>query len=53
MENKKVSTDQALNADLYGATAYIRDEPQCPANGTYTIGIVSAKAACTVAGHTL
>ena len=53
MENKKVSTDTPATTDLYGATAYIRDEPQCPANGTYTIAAVSTKANCTVAGHTL
>ena len=53
MENKKVTTDTPVNSDLYGATSYIRDEPTCPASGTYTIGNVATKAVCTVAGHTL
>ena len=53
MENKKVSTDTPAATELYGATKYIRDEPTCPANGTYTVGDVSTKAACTIAGHTL
>ena len=39
--------------DLYGSTAYIRDEPQCPANGTYTLTAVDTKTTCTIAGHTL
>ena len=53
MENKKISTSTPVNADLYGATAYIRDEPQCPAAGTYALLAVDTKATCTVAGHTL
>ena len=53
LEQKKTSSAVPVNADLFGATLYIRDTPQCPANGTYTLGIVSAKPLCTVAGHTL
>ena len=53
LENKKVGTDVAVPGDLYGATSYIRQEPACPANGTYAILAVDTKATCTVAGHTL
>ena len=53
LEQKKTNTDSPGDSDLFGATLYIRDEPQCPANGTYTIAAVSTKANCTVAGHTL
>jgi prepilin-type N-terminal cleavage/methylation domain-containing protein len=55
LENKKVSTDTPGTGanGLYGATLYIRDEPTCPAAGGYTIGTVSEKPKCNVAGHTL
>ena len=53
LENKKVSTDSPNAGDLYGATLYIRDQPSCPAAGTYALGTVSAKPTCTVGGHTL
>ena len=54
LENKKVNTDAPVATELYGATLYIRDQPTCPANGTYTIGQVSAKPLCVgTTGHTL
>jgi prepilin-type N-terminal cleavage/methylation domain-containing protein len=53
LENKKVSTDTPNTGDLYGPTLYIRDEPTCPANGTYVLGTVSAKPTCSVTGHSL
>ena len=56
LENKKVSTDNCVATDIYGATLYIRDEPTCPATaGAYNIGIVSAKPLCTgvPASHTI
>src|SRR5436189_2761558 len=53
LENKKVSTDTPTATLLYGATLYIRDEPTCPAAGGYTLGTVSEKPLCNVAGHTL
>jgi prepilin-type N-terminal cleavage/methylation domain-containing protein len=56
LEAKKVNTDTPVATDLYGTTAYIRDEPSCPGGGTYTPGLVSAKPVCSLAGtagHTL
>ena len=56
LEAKKVNTDSPLSTDLYGSTLYIRAEPTCPANGTYTIGNVAIKPVCSLAateGHTL
>ena len=53
LEQKKVSTDTPVDADLFGNTLYIRDKPACPAAGTYTLGTVSDKPTCTVAGHTI
>ena len=53
LENKKVSTESPNTGDLYGPTLYIRDQPSCPAAGSYTLGTVSEKPTCSVAGHTL
>ena len=53
LENKKTSTDSPTAADLYGPTKYIRDEPTCPASGTYSINAVDARPSCTIADHTL
>ena len=53
MENKKSRADTPTTADLYGPTKYIRDEPSCPASGTYSINAVGLKPTCTISGHTL
>ena len=52
LEAKKVSTDTPATTDLYGPTLYIREEPSCPASGTYSINQVSVKPTCTVGNHT-
>jgi prepilin-type N-terminal cleavage/methylation domain-containing protein len=55
LENKKVNSDIPASTDLYGANAYIRDEPTCPGGGTYTPEDVQTKPTCTLStvGHTL
>ena len=53
LENKKGSADTPTATDLYGAAKYIRDEPTCPAGGTYALNTVDSKPTCTVADHTL
>ena len=53
LENKKTAADTPLTTDLYGATKYIRDEPTCPASGTYSINAVDSKPTCTITDHTL
>jgi prepilin-type N-terminal cleavage/methylation domain-containing protein len=55
LEMKKASADTVGDADLFGATLYIKDKPECPGGGSYTLGIVSAKVVCTLttAGHSL
>ncbi len=47
LEMKKVNTDSPANTDLYGADKYIREEPTCPAGGSYTVGQVDTKISCT------
>jgi type II secretory pathway pseudopilin PulG len=53
LEQKKVPTDTPATTDLYGTDKYIRDEPLCPANGTYTINPVGTKPTCSVTDHTI
>jgi general secretion pathway protein G len=53
LETKQISSATCNASDIYGPTLYIRDTPACPANGGYTIGLVSEKPTCNVAGHTL
>ena len=56
LEQKKTDASLPVAADIFGATAYIRDEPTCPSGGGYTLGIVSARVTCPnggTQGHTL
>ena len=55
LEQKKTSTALPTPADIFGATLYIRDEPTCPANGTYRLKTVAEKPEClgSGGGHTL
>jgi len=50
LETKQTSSASPGEAALYGPTLYIRDTPNCPANGTYAIGAVSAKPTCNLNG---
>ena len=52
LEQRKTNSDVPTDADLFGATSYIREKPGCPAGGTYTLNQVDAKPACTIADHT-
>ena len=49
LEMKKTNADTPTTTDLYGSTNYIRDEPKCPASGTYSINAVDTKPACSLA----
>ena len=55
MEKKKNNSDTPVATDLYGADAYIRDEPGCPGGGDYTLTQVDTRPTCTLStvGHTL
>jgi len=56
LEQKKTVTDSPDDTDLFGATQYIRDKPECPGGGTYLIGNVAARVTCTLSttqGHSL
>ena len=53
MDQKKDTGAAVVDADLFGATAYIKAKPACPAGGTYTLGNVGANPTCTTATHVL
>ncbi len=52
LESKAAANVVPGNDELYGPDKYLREEPRCPANGTYAIMALDAKPSCTVAGHT-
>jgi prepilin-type N-terminal cleavage/methylation domain-containing protein len=55
MELKKNNSDTPADTELFGATLYIKDKPECPGGGTYSILAVDTKITCTLsaAGHSL
>jgi len=53
LNNKKGDADVPGDADLFGPGAEIAKKPDCPGNGTYTIGAVNDKPTCSVAEHAL
>ena len=55
MENRKTNADTPGVTDLFGNTAYIRVQPQCPGGGTYTLNNVATDPACSLSasGHVL
>jgi prepilin-type N-terminal cleavage/methylation domain-containing protein len=53
LEQRKDLTDTPSSTDLFGATAYIRETPECPGGGTYNLQKVDTKPTCTITGHSL
>ena len=53
VENKMVSSATPVDADLFGPMLYLRDKPECPAGGTYTLNRVRAKPVCSINGHAI
>src|SRR3954470_7869277 len=49
LEQKKTGSDSPTDADLFGPTLSVREKPNCPANGSYTLGTVDAKPTCSIA----
>jgi prepilin-type N-terminal cleavage/methylation domain-containing protein len=50
LENRKVPTDAVTDADIFGASLYIKSKPTCPAGGTYSVTTVAAAPTCSVGG---
>jgi prepilin-type N-terminal cleavage/methylation domain-containing protein len=53
VENGRADGDSPVDADLFGATRYMKLKPKCPAGGTYDLTAVGANATCTIASHSL
>jgi prepilin-type N-terminal cleavage/methylation domain-containing protein len=56
LEQKKTTSDTPQDTDLFGTTAYIRDKPDCPGGGSYTLDTVGNRVTCSLsstAGHSL
>ena len=53
VETGKKNGDVATDADLFGATSYMKQKPACPAGGDYDLTSIGLNAKCTVNGHTL
>jgi prepilin-type N-terminal cleavage/methylation domain-containing protein len=54
LEQKENNSDTPVDTDLFGSTSYIRDKPECPGGGTYTLQAVDTKVSCNLpatAGH--
>ena len=47
---KKQPTDVPTDADIFGPDKAIREKPQCPAGGIYTLNAVSNLPSCSVHG---
>ena len=52
-DSGKVATDVPTATELFGPSAYIPETPKCSKRGFYSLGAVSDKPRCSVAGHTL
>jgi len=56
IDTGKDTVDTPALSDLVGTNLYLRMTPYCPAGGTYTLGSVGEKVACSlgaIEGHTL
>lgn len=51
LENRKMEGETPTDADLFGATRYVREKPVCPKGGIYSINPVGTKPTCTMPGH--
>jgi prepilin-type N-terminal cleavage/methylation domain-containing protein len=53
LEMKKGDNDTPGDGDLFGPNNSIREKPDCPSGGTYTLGSVADRPTCSVADHKL
>ena len=53
LENKKTQSETPEPGDLFGPGKYIKQEPKCPAGGTYSLNTVEEKPACSLPGHAI
>ena len=48
MDFKQAATATPGTADLYGTTNYVKNTPDCPSGGSYTIGDMSTRPTCSI-----
>lgn len=53
VEHAKKDGDVPAEDELVGPSLYIKQDPICPAGGTYTFNGIGANATCTIDGHSL
>jgi prepilin-type N-terminal cleavage/methylation domain-containing protein len=53
LEAKKGDNDVPTDADLFGKDKGMEKKPECPANGTYTLGSIAENPTCSVPDHVL
>lgn len=54
MEQNKNTSDTPDTTDLFGAGAYITNEPKCPATGdSYSLNKVDQSPSCSILDHSL
>src|SRR5438105_14410015 len=53
VENAKKDGDVPANAELIGASLYMKQDPTCPGGGTHSLNGIGANATCTIHGHSL
>jgi hypothetical protein len=53
LENRKTAAAVPTWNDLVGPLKYIKEQPACPAGGTYTINAMAQRPTCSVPGHEL
>ena len=53
MDNNKANGDTCTMQNLTtGENPYLKSEPKCPSNGTYTVGNVGTSPSCSINTHT-
>ena len=51
LENKKELGDVPSEAELFGPAQYLRERPECPQGGVYTVGAVGENPKCSIQEH--
>src|SRR5262249_8295779 len=53
LETRKGPGAQPKDSDLFGMAGYLRQRPECPSGGFYSIGKIKEPPTCTILDHVL
>jgi prepilin-type N-terminal cleavage/methylation domain-containing protein len=53
LEKGKTVGDEPDPSELYGPALFMKEPPECPAGGEYSINPIGTNATCTIEGHVL